>query len=1697
MKKFLPICSAVAASLIGLPISGQQPVKIGKASYAAYPPAYKASTDQHSGFNASWMLTRKIYADETDANGNARPIPTNDWWTDVLNNEFSGALWSYPAMLKTAAEGITVAYPTHWNDNGTEVKSDSWLKVQGAKFTAKEARAVDWHDWDVEILLPATSGNGSIKATLAHGIPFSWFEFSDVTPELTFSATPQQLQTTAKGCLLQIGNDLYAVYFPEGTVISTNSGAMRFDGATWLSIALLGSTDDFEAYMPYSSSIIRSTTVSWSYDESSSLLTTSWQANAENLRNPSASTPVMQGFLPHAYKYAVNSAINYNSKSYLTPRGTLKMATADDGHFEYAYRFSGMLPYYAAPKEGDTTENGYNPELMQSLIQTYADGGGFGSDTYWGGKGLTQMALNMTFAKQTGNNELYQQSRQKLRNALVDWLTYTPGESTKFFSYFPRWGGMLGFDVSYDSDAFNDHHFHYGYFIYAAALLCMEDDSFRADYGDLLRMIVKDYANYDHNDSRFPFLRTLDPWAGHSYAGGLGDHGNDNGNGQESSSEAMQSWGGVYLLGVALGDQQMRDAGIFGWLTESRGTVEYWFDRDHIHSDKEHNYDYTLYQSPYNTNLTSKGIGWWTWFSGDPLWMHSIQWMPVSPCLNYMSEDLDFVKWDYEQMRSATAYSWFEKNGDEAALADQSVGNVVLCYMERYAPQEAAQIFDEAWEKNMGIARGVDTGHISYFVIHSHLTYGDIDFDVTADCPTANAYRRSDGSMSYMVYNPDNSTRKVNFYRNGVIERSVNAPAKKLTVFAASAEASSLTITSESGQILPPATSTNLTATLFDQYGAEFAGESIAWSVTDGASITNDGVLSIPSTTAKGTTLTVTANSGNISDSLDITVNDAPVVKSAAIEGVPDFVEIGSTCQFSLKAVDQYGAESSPEATWEITDADGNKIDVNNGEATFEKAGRYTIKATAATASASDVLAVVPQLPNICGNATAYSSSEENAGTKTEYAIDGDTSTRWGSAHSDEQWFMLDLGDNYRISSVTINWEAAYAADYDILVAPDGADINDDAAWTTAYSQRSLSSAGIVRHSVAATCRYVKVNCLRRATVYGYSIIEMEVGGVQASASSNAIVGIDIDAPDIIMEGEETELAARGYNINGEIMTLSSTIEWSCSPEGSFNGNKFTPSTYGVYTLTATCGSASAQKQILVEESTKLTSLSVSPTQLSLLTGDEATVEIEGANQFGGIYPISAESLSITLTDSEGNPTDSSIATFDSASSTFRALVRGDYVIDFGGMASVSVSVRDVAEANLAAGKSARSSSYSGGNTADKVTDLDLTTRWESASNDNEWISIDLEAPYVLNQVKLYWEAAYSKAYAIATSLDGDQWFTVYETTEGSGGNETITLPNVPASNIKLLCNERATVYGNSLYEIEVYGSERFTATDDGIAPKINSLDISTDNGLIEGSATFSKGATSALFATATLYSVDNTPVGSCDAVGTSISFTFDGLTTATYKLVVTVEDAFGNKASQSREINVAYSVDGINLALRKPATATSAENNNLSADKAVDGDYSTRWGSQFEDEQSITVNLLETYLVNNVHIFWNSPAYASSYSVELSLDGTDFSEVYTTDGWTGNDDNITFAATPARYVRVTGHTRATQYGTSINELEVYGTDYTAAKIDTISNATQEDQPIDVYSLQGILLLRQVTLREARRLLPHGIYLVGARKLVL
>lgn len=130
--------------------------------------------------------------------------------------------------------------------------------------------------------------------------------------------------------------------------------------------------------------------------------------------------------------------------------------------------------------------------------------------------------------------------------------------------------------------------------------------------------------------------------------------------------------------------------------------------------------------------------------------------------------------------------------------------------------------------------------------------------------------------------------------------------------------------------------------------------------------------------------------------------------------------------------------------------------------------------------------------------------------------------------------------------------------------------------------------------------------------------------------------------------------------------------------------------------------------------------------------------------------------------------------------------------------------------------------------------------------------------------------------------------------------------------------------------------------------------------------------------------------------------------------------------------------VSEINLAKFGSATASSTEDPvEYGAEFAIDGDLSTRWASAFEDGQIITLDLGRSYSLDRIVIHWEG-AYASTYRIEASDDLEHWHPVYETDTNQGGLNEISNLETEARYLRLTGDVRATPYGVSIYEFEVY-----------------------------------------------------------
>ena len=254
------------------------------------------------------------------------------------------------------------------------------------------------------------------------------------------------------------------------------------------------------------------------------------------------------------------------------------------------------------------------------------------NDSYFGGKALYRLANLLMLAHQVGDRSVETAAQQKLDDALVRW-TDPKGcatRSSQCFVYDPAAKGVVGLTASFGSDQFNDHAFHYGYFLYAAGVAAKYDPSLTTRIAPVMNLLAADIA-MPGGSSQFPTRRGFDPYAGHSWASGYAPFAD--GNNQESSSEAVDAWNGLALWATATGDGQLQNEASWMLSAEAASAKAYWTDfstKDPVYAGYAH---------------SVVGIDWGgkrdyaTWFSADPNAKLGIQLIPMSPASSYLAGD--------------------------------------------------------------------------------------------------------------------------------------------------------------------------------------------------------------------------------------------------------------------------------------------------------------------------------------------------------------------------------------------------------------------------------------------------------------------------------------------------------------------------------------------------------------------------------------------------------------------------------------------------------------------------------------------------------------------------------------------------------------------------------------------------------------------------------------------------------------------------------------------------------------------------------------------------------------------------------------------------------------------------------------------------------------------------------------------------
>ncbi|GLJ15532.1 hypothetical protein SUGI_0255090 [Cryptomeria japonica] len=267
------------------------------------------------------------------------------------------------------------------------------------------------------------------------------------------------------------------------------------------------------------------------------------------------------------------------------------------------------------------------------------------TSSYFYGKAIARAARLALIAEETHCHSLIPHIRDFLQQSITPWLDGTfEGNG---FLYDDKWGGLISRNGAQDSGAdfglgvYNDHHYHFGYFCYAIAVLGKLDHNWARRFKPQVYSIVKDFMTVNPGEGVvYPRLRNFDLWKLHSWAGGLTEFAD--GRNQESTSEALNAYYSAALLGLVYGDTDLIGIGSTMAALEMRSAKAWW----HVPLNS------TVYESEFVQENRIMSILWAN-KRDSGLWFAPAQWrecrlgiqlLPILPITELLFSDVGYVK---------------------------------------------------------------------------------------------------------------------------------------------------------------------------------------------------------------------------------------------------------------------------------------------------------------------------------------------------------------------------------------------------------------------------------------------------------------------------------------------------------------------------------------------------------------------------------------------------------------------------------------------------------------------------------------------------------------------------------------------------------------------------------------------------------------------------------------------------------------------------------------------------------------------------------------------------------------------------------------------------------------------------------------------------------------------------------------------
>jgi endo-1,3(4)-beta-glucanase len=268
-------------------------------------------------------------------------------------------------------------------------------------------------------------------------------------------------------------------------------------------------------------------------------------------------------------------------------------------------------------------------ELSQDMIpQTSLN------SMYYSGKGLAKFAaITYTLNSMIGNSQYASAGLGRLKDAFNVFVNNTQPEPLVYDQVWrgvvsrASYSGDLGLD--FGNTLYNDHHFHYGYFVYTAAVIGHLDPTWLGEGSNKawVNNLVRDFAN-PVSDDQFPFQRSFDWFHGHSWAKGLYESGD--GKDQESTSEDTFATYALKMWGRIIQDANMEARGNLQLAVQARSIKNYFL----MEADNK-NQPAGFIKNKATGILFENKIDHTTYFGGNIEYIEGIHMIPLNPSSAY------------------------------------------------------------------------------------------------------------------------------------------------------------------------------------------------------------------------------------------------------------------------------------------------------------------------------------------------------------------------------------------------------------------------------------------------------------------------------------------------------------------------------------------------------------------------------------------------------------------------------------------------------------------------------------------------------------------------------------------------------------------------------------------------------------------------------------------------------------------------------------------------------------------------------------------------------------------------------------------------------------------------------------------------------------------------------------------------------